>query len=144
MYLLVKPSCALENDELESILSILIHEFEIPLLCSKEKEALKKSETMWFMLKNKHEEIIGLASFSNCKEDNLKNVTVKKQYRNKSLCTKMLKEIIKFYCEHKNQLYSPCLTVIKNSKSSKLLKLYSNNGFKVDYHDSTKYYLSLK
>jgi hypothetical protein len=143
MYLQVKPSCALENNELESILTMLTNEFKLPFLSSKEKEALKKSETMWFMLK-KDKKIIGLSSLSNHKEDNLKNITIRKEYRNRSLCTKMLTEIKKFYFHHKEELYKPCLTVNKEENAGKLLKLYNNNGFKLDYQDSLKYYMSLK
>lgn len=125
----IKSSNMLSVKEIETCVALLEQYFELPHLSEDQLKSIHRARTLWFIAKN-NETIIGLATLTPDREDNLKNILVLPSYRNKGICSMMLKNIKIFYKKYKQKLYRPSLTVLKNKENTEILiKLYEKNSF---------------
>ena len=139
----IKSSNMLSMKELELYVSLLEKYFDLPHLSDEHLKCVHNSRALWFIAKS-NETIIGLATLTSEKEDNLKNILVLPDYRNKGICSKILKNIKIFYKKYKQKLYRPNLTVIKNKENTeKLIKLYEKNSFFIEKETNEKIFMTL-
>ena len=139
----VKSSNSISMGELEKCVSLLEKYFELPHLTHEQLKSLQGSLTLWFIVKEQHN-IIGLATLTSDKEDNLKNILVIPSYRNKGICSMMLNNIKEFYVKYKNKLHTPNLTVLKNKENThSLIQLYKKNNFFIEKETYDKIFMTL-
>jgi predicted acetyltransferase len=139
----IKSSNMLSIEELKEYVSLLELYFDLPHLTGEHLNLVHNSRTLWFITKN-NDLLIGLATLTPDKEDNLKNILVVPSYRNKGVCSMMLKNIKIFYKKYKQKLYRPNLTVIKNKENTELLvKLYEKNYFFIEKETNEKIFMTL-
>lgn len=133
----------LSMEELKVYVSLLELYFELPHLTEENLNLVHSSRTLWFIAKN-NDFLIGLATLTPDKEDNLKNILVLPEYRNKGVCSKMLKNIKIFYKKYKQKLHRPSLTVIKNKENTEILvNLYEKNSFFIEKETNDKIFMTL-
>lgn len=133
----------LSMEELKMYVSLLEKYFELPHLTEEHLSLVHNSRTLWFIAKN-NDLLIGLATLTSDKEDNLKNILVLPEYRNKGVCSKMLKNIKIFYKKYKQKLHRPSLTVIKNKENTEILvNLYEKNSFFIEKETNDKIFMTL-
>ena len=129
--------------ELEKCVYLLEKYFELPHLTHEQLKYLQCSRTLWFIVKEQHN-IIGLATLTSDKEDNLKNILVIPSYRNKGICSMMLNNIKEFYVKYKHKLHTPNLTVLKNKENThSLIQLYKKNNFFIEKETYDKIFMTL-
>jgi len=133
----------LTQSDLNQCVILLEKYFELPHLNEVQIENLHKARILWFLVKEK-DNIIGIATLTPDKEDNLKNILVIPSYRNKGICTMMLKNIKKFYISNKNKLNVPSLTILKNKENTfSLQAFYEKNSYKIIKEDMYKIFMEL-
>lgn len=139
----IKSSNMLSMEELKTYVCMLEKYFELPHLTEEHLNYVHNSRTLWFIAKN-NDILIGLATLTSDKEDNLKNILVLPEYRNKGICSKMLKNIKIFYKKYKQKLHRPSLTVIKNKENTEILvNLYEKNSFFIEKETNDKIFMTL-
>ena len=139
----IKASNILSMEELKTYVSLLEKYFDLPHLTQEHLNHVHNSRTLWFIVKN-NDVVIGLATLTSEKEDNLKNILVLPAYRNKGICSNMLKNIKIFYKKYKQKLHRPSLTVIKNKENTEILvNLYEKNSFFIEKETNEKIFMTL-
>lgn len=139
----IKSSNMLSMEELKTYVSLLEQYFELPHLTEEHLNYVHNSRTLWFIAKN-NDILIGLATLTSDKEDNLKNILVLPEYRNKGICSNILKNIKIFYKKYKQKLHRPSLTVIKNKENTQfLVNLYEKNSFFIEKETNDKIFMTL-
>ena len=139
----IKSSNMLSMEELKENVSLLEQYFELPHLTREQLKSVHKSRTLWFIAKSNNN-VIGLATLTPDKEDNLKNILVIPAYRNKGICSIILKNIKIFYKKYKQKLHCPSLTVIKNKENTEILvNLYEKNSFFIEKETNDKIFMTL-
>ena len=139
----IKSSNMLSMEELKKCVTLLEQFFELPHLSQDQLNSVAKARTLWFIAKN-DDTIIGLATLTPDKEDNLKNILVIPSYRNKGICSMMLKNIKIFYKKYKQKIHKPNLTVLKNKENTQILiKLYEKNSFFIEKETNEKIFMTL-
>lgn len=140
----IKSSNNLSSEELHNCVNLLEQNFNLPHLTHSQINSVHTSRTLWILAKE-NSNIIGLATLTPDKEDNLKNILVIPSYRKKGICTMMLNVIQKLYSHHKNKMHIPCLTVLKDSENTLLLKrIYEKNFYKITKETQDKIFMTLK
>lgn len=139
----IKSSNMLSMEELKECVALLEQYFELPHLSQDQLNSISMARTLWFITKNNNT-IIGIATLTPDKEDNLKNILVIPSYRNKGICSMMLKNIKIFYKKYKQKMHKPNLTVLKNKENTQILiKLYEKNSFSIKKETNEKIFMTL-
>jgi ribosomal protein S18 acetylase RimI-like enzyme len=139
----IKSSNMLSMEELKECVALLEQYFELPHLSQDQLNSISMARTLWFITKN-NDTIIGIATLTPDKEDNLKNILVIPSYRNKGICSMMLNNIKEFYVKYKNKLHTPNLTVLKNKENThSLIQLYKKNNFFIEKETYDKIFMTL-
>jgi N-acetylglutamate synthase-like GNAT family acetyltransferase len=139
-----KSSNMLTIHDLRICVDLIEKYFELPHLTEANIQQVHGSRTLWVLAKE-NSNIVGLATLTPNSEDNLKNILVLPSYRNKGICSMMLKSIEKLYKTHKEKLNAPSLTVLKNKENTDLLiSLYQKNFYVIFKETPEKTYMILR
>ena len=139
----IKSSNNLSSEELHTCVKLLEQYFNLPHLTNDQVNSVHRARTLWILAKE-NSDIVGLATLTPDKEDNLKNILVIPSYRNKGICNMILTVVQKLYNQHKNKMHVPCLTVLKDTKDTLLLKrIYEKNSYKITKESQDKIFMTL-
>lgn len=139
----IKSSNNLSSEELHNCVELLEQYFNLPHLTHDQVNSVHRARTLWILAKE-NSDIVGLATLTPDKEDNLKNILVIPSYRNKGICNMILTVVQKLYNQHKNKMHVPCLTVLKDNKDTLLLKrIYEKNSYKTTKESQDKIFMTL-
>lgn len=138
-----KSSNMLEVYDLRICVDHIEKHFDLPHLTEANLKQVHGSRTLWILAKE-NSKIVGIATLTPNNEDNLKNILVLPSYRNKGICSMMLRSIEKLYKTHKEKLNAPSLTVLKNKENTDLLiRLYQKNSYEIIKETHDKIYMTL-
>ena len=139
----IKSSNNLSSEELHTCVDLLEQYFNLPHLTNDQVNSVHRARTLWILAKE-NSDIVGLATLTPDKEDNLKNILVIPSYRNKGICNMILTVVQKLYNQHKTKMHVPCLTVLKDNKDTLLLKrIYEKNSYKITKETQDKIFMTL-
>ena len=141
--MVVKSSNNLTTNELFESVELITNTFGLEKMSKDDKLMLKQVNTIWFMVKL-NDEIVGVATLYDKKEDNLKNITITKSHRQKGLCKWILTSVRNFYNANNKAVQSPTLTVKRMEKSTIcLVDMYIKHGYQIYKIDDDYYFLKL-
>lgn len=139
----IKSSNNLSSEELHNCVELLEQYFSLPHLTNDQVNSVHRARTLWILAKE-NSDIVGLATLTPDKEDNLKNILVIPSYRNKGICNMILTVVQKLYNQHKNKMHVPCLTVLKDTENTLLLKrIYEKKFYKITKETQDKIFMTL-
>ena len=141
--MVVKSSNNLTTNELFESVELITNTFGLEKMSKDDKLMLKQVNTIWVMVKL-NDEIVGVATLYDKKEDNLKNITINKSHRQKGLCKWILMSVRNFYNANNKVVQSPTLTVKRMEKSTIcLVDMYIKHGYQIYKIDDDYYFLKL-
>lgn len=141
--MVMKSSNNLTKNELFESVDLITNTFDLEKMNEDDKLMLKKVSTIWFMVKL-NDEIVGVATLYDKKEDNLKNITISKSHRQKGLCRWILITVKNFYNANNKTVQLPTLSVKRMEKNTIcLIDMYIKYGYQIYKVDDDYYFLKL-